>query len=62
MRDLGVDLPGMAGPILAPGLGAQGATAADVRSVFSGALPQVLASSSATATDPTSTEPTVLAP
>lgn len=46
VRDLGVDLPGMAGPILAPGLGAQGATAADVRSVFSGALPQVLASSS----------------
>ena len=46
VRDLGVDLPGMAGPILAPGLGAQGATAADVRSVFAGALPQVLASSS----------------
>ncbi|KRE37200.1 hypothetical protein ASG73_12995 [Janibacter sp. Soil728] len=46
VRDLGVDLPGMAGPVLAPGLGAQGATAADVRSVFAGALPQVLASSS----------------
>lgn len=46
VRDLGVDLPAMAGPILAPGLGAQGATAADVRSVFAGALPQVLASSS----------------
>lgn len=44
--DLGVDLPGMAGPILAPGLGAQGATADDVRSTFAGALPQVLASSS----------------
>ncbi len=46
VADLGVDLPGMAGPILAPGLGAQGATAQDVRSVFAGALPQVLASSS----------------
>lgn len=46
VADLGVDLPGMAGPILAPGLGAQGATAHDVRSVFAGALPQVIASSS----------------
>ena len=46
VRDLGVDLPAMAGPVLAPGLGAQGATAEDVRTVFAGALPQVLASSS----------------
>lgn len=46
VADLGVDLPTMAGPILAPGLGAQGATAGDVRSVFARALPQVLASSS----------------
>ncbi len=46
VADLGVDLPAMGGPILAPGLGAQGATAADVRSVFAGALGQVLASSS----------------
>ncbi|WEV79252.1 orotidine-5'-phosphate decarboxylase [Janibacter cremeus] len=46
VADLEVDLPGMAGPVLAPGLGAQGATAEDVRSVFAGALPQVLASSS----------------
>lgn len=46
VADLDVDLPAMAGPILAPGLGAQGATAADVRTVFAGALPQVLASSS----------------
>ena len=46
VADLGVDLPAMGGPILAPGLGAQGATAEDVRSVFAGALPQVLASSS----------------
>ncbi|WP_435198716.1 orotidine-5'-phosphate decarboxylase [Janibacter sp. GS2] len=46
VADLGVDLPSMAGAILAPGLGAQGASAADVRAVFAGALPQVLASSS----------------
>lgn len=46
VAELGVDLPAMGGPILAPGLGAQGATAEDVRSVFAGALPQVLASSS----------------
>ena len=46
VHDLGLDLPAMAGPVLAPGLGAQGATAADVRHVFAGALPQVLASSS----------------
>lgn len=46
VHDLGVDLPGMGGPILAPGLGAQGASAEDVRSVFAGALDQVLATSS----------------
>ncbi len=46
MRELGVDLPGSGAPLLAPGLGAQGATAADVRRVFAGALGQVLASSS----------------
>lgn len=46
VADLAVDLPSMGGPILAPGLGAQGATAEDVRSVFAGALPEVLASSS----------------
>ena len=44
VHDLGIDLVA-AGPLLAPGLGAQGGTrrgaAADVR----GALPQVLASS-----------------
>lgn len=46
VADLAVDLPAMGGPVLAPGLGAQGATAQDVRTVFAGALPQVLASSS----------------
>ncbi len=34
------------GPLLVPGLGAQGGTVADVRRVFSGVLDQVLASSS----------------
>lgn len=46
VRDLGIDLPASGGPLLAPGLGAQGATADDVRRVFAGALDQVLASSS----------------
>ena len=35
-----------AGPILAPGLGAQGATAADLRRTFGAAYPQVLGTSS----------------
>ncbi|WP_285724621.1 orotidine-5'-phosphate decarboxylase [Psychromicrobium xiongbiense] len=43
---LGLDLRGMGGPILAPGLGAQGASGADLRSVFGAAYPQVLATSS----------------
>ncbi len=46
VEDLGIDLPGSAAPILAPGLGAQGASGADLREVFGGALGQVLASSS----------------
>jgi orotidine-5'-phosphate decarboxylase len=40
------DLAGLNGPILAPGLGAQGATAEDLRSVFGAALGNVLPSSS----------------
>lgn len=40
------DLSGLNGPILAPGIGAQGATAADLRAVFGGTLPHVLPSSS----------------
>lgn len=43
---LGLDLAAMAGPILAPGLGAQGATAADMRATFGAAYPQVLGTSS----------------
>ncbi|MBT0568014.1 orotidine-5'-phosphate decarboxylase [Williamsia sp. CHRR-6] len=35
-RDHGLDLSGLQAPILAPGLGAQGATAADLAAVFTG--------------------------
>jgi orotidine-5'-phosphate decarboxylase len=34
------------GPLLVPGIGAQGGTAEDVRRIFGGVLPQVLPSSS----------------
>ncbi len=46
VTDLGLDLAASAAPILAPGLGAQGATAADLHRVFGAALPQVVANSS----------------
>ncbi len=46
VQDLELDLATMNGPLLAPGIGAQGGTAADVRRVFAGALTQVLPSSS----------------
>ena len=46
VRDLGLDLAAVNGPILAPGVGAQGATTQDVRAVFGAAVPNVLASSS----------------
>jgi orotidine-5'-phosphate decarboxylase len=39
---LGPVLPTLGGPILAPGLGAQGGTVADIRRVFGAALPAVL--------------------
>ncbi|MCW3843289.1 orotidine-5'-phosphate decarboxylase [Micromonospora yasonensis] len=42
--DTGHDLSGVHGPLLAPGLGAQGATAADLRVVFGSSLPSVLPS------------------
>ncbi|MER7418555.1 orotidine-5'-phosphate decarboxylase [Micromonospora peucetia] len=42
--DTGHDLSAVNGPLLAPGLGAQGATAADLRVVFGSALPAVLPS------------------
>ncbi|MCM0678287.1 orotidine-5'-phosphate decarboxylase [Micromonospora phytophila] len=42
--DTGHDLSRVNGPLLAPGLGAQGATAADLRVVFGSSLPAVLPS------------------
>jgi orotidine-5'-phosphate decarboxylase len=40
--DTGLDLSAVNGPLLAPGLGAQGARPADLRAVFGAALPAVL--------------------
>lgn len=45
-RRTGVDLAGMRGPLLAPGIGAQGGKVADLADTFGAALPQVLVSSS----------------
>lgn len=46
VQRLGLDLAGMGGPFLAPGVGAQGGTAESLRRVFGSALPNVLAASS----------------
>jgi orotidine-5'-phosphate decarboxylase len=46
LDDLGIDLKPVRGAILAPGLGAQGATPADLRATFGSAYPAVLATSS----------------
>ncbi|BCW59053.1 orotidine-5'-phosphate decarboxylase [Arthrobacter sp. StoSoilB20] len=46
LDDLGIDLGQVRGAILAPGLGAQGATPADLRATFGAAYPTVLATSS----------------
>jgi orotidine-5'-phosphate decarboxylase len=46
LSDLDVDLAAMRGPILAPGLGAQGATPAHLRATFGDAYAQVLGTSS----------------
>ena len=46
LTQLGIDLAAVNGPILAPGLGAQGATGADMRATFGGAYPAVLGTSS----------------
>ena len=46
VADLGLDLAGCRGPLLAPGVGAQGAGPAELRAVFGAARGQVLASSS----------------
>lgn len=46
VRDLGIDLEASNAPLLAPGVGAQGAGPAELRQVFGGARRQVLASTS----------------
>jgi len=46
VQDLGLELAAANAPLLAPGVGAQGGTAEDLRGVFGAALPNVLASSS----------------
>jgi orotidine-5'-phosphate decarboxylase len=46
VQRLGLDLAAANAPLLAPGVGAQGATAEDLRTVFGAALGNVLASSS----------------
>ena len=46
VRRLGLDLAAANAPLLAPGVGAQGATTDDLRTVFGAALGNVLASSS----------------
>jgi orotidine-5'-phosphate decarboxylase len=46
VADLGLDLAGCRGPLLAPGVGAQGAGPVELRAVFGAARRQVLASSS----------------
>jgi orotidine-5'-phosphate decarboxylase len=46
LTELNLDLGAVRGPVLAPGLGAQGATAADLRRTFGGAYSQVLGTSS----------------
>lgn len=46
VSDLGIDLAAVNGPLLAPGIGAQGAGATELRQVFGAARPNVLASSS----------------
>ncbi len=46
VQELGIDLAAANGPLLAPGVGAQGGTAGGLRQVFGAALPNVLAASS----------------
>ena len=46
VRSLGLDLAASNAPLLAPGVGAQGGTAGDLRGVFGAALGNVLAASS----------------
>lgn len=46
VRATGIDLTGMGGPLLAPGIGAQGGKVADLADTFGAALAQVLVSTS----------------
>lgn len=46
VANLGLDLAASGGPLLAPGVGAQGAGAPELEQVFANACPQVLASTS----------------
>lgn len=46
VRAAGTDLAGLGGPLLVPGLGAQGAAPTDLAATFGAALPAVLASAS----------------
>ncbi|OAE01913.1 orotidine-5'-phosphate decarboxylase [Arthrobacter sp. OY3WO11] len=46
LSELDLDLAAVRGPLLAPGLGAQGATPAGLRATFGAAYPQVLGTSS----------------
>ena len=46
LEELGIDLAASAAPILAPGLGAQGATGAEMKASFGAFWPQVLGTSS----------------
>jgi orotidine-5'-phosphate decarboxylase len=46
VQELGLDLASVNGPLLAPGVGAQGGTSEDLRRVFGDALPNVLPASS----------------
>ncbi|MEO7125820.1 MAG: orotidine-5'-phosphate decarboxylase [Nakamurella sp.] len=46
VTDVSADLEAVNGPLLAPGIGAQGATAADLKRVFGGALRTVLPTAS----------------
>lgn len=44
VRELGIDLPGVGGPLLSPGFGAQGAGPGDLEQVFGSAADRVLVS------------------
>ena len=46
VQELQLDLAAVNGPLLAPGVGAQGGTSEDLRRVFGDALPNVLPASS----------------